>query len=439
MKPKFKNILIFSTCLLMTGISYSQTQRVVSLKEVLELGLQSSKRLRLDTALVAEAEGALASAKNQQWPDFKMGGSYLRLGNALVDLKMSPSPNGATGSLPRISQALYGTANFSLPVFAGGRVRYGIESAKYLLKAAELGARQDRDAVAYNLVQAYANLFKAAQVMGVLQENVKASQQRDSNFLRLELNGLLARNDRLKAQLQTSAIELQLLEAQNDFNIANVNMDLMLGLPEATQLQVDAGFVTAPFEDRPYAYYEQLALQNRKDMEAVDYRQKAAALQVKSIKAESYPSLALTGGYIAAYIPKVITITNALNGGVGLQYNLGNIWKSHALLKQARAREDQVKVSGEMLIDQIRLDLNRDYQNVRVAKLKIWVFDKAVVQAEENFRITQNKYNNSLVTITDLLDANVALLSARIQVMQAKADAATAYQKLLETSGVILQ
>lgn len=79
----------------------------------------------------------------------------------------------------------------------------------------------------YNISQAYNNLFKASQTIKVLEENLNASKKRDETFLKLEKNGLMARNDRLKAQLQTYNIELQLLDANNNYNIANINMNLM--------------------------------------------------------------------------------------------------------------------------------------------------------------------------------------------------------------------
>jgi outer membrane protein TolC len=62
---------------------------------------------------------------------------------------------------------------------------------------------------------------------------------------------------------------------------------------------------------------------------------------------------------------------------------------------------------------------------------------KAVIQAEENNRITQNKYNNALVNTTDLLDANLLLLQSKINLAVAKADVLLAYSKLLETAGIL--
>lgn len=418
----------------------AQEVKKLSLNEAVELGIANSKNLKIDDAKIVEAAAAIDEAKNRQLPDLKLSGSYLRLTNANINLRTGQQPAAGEGqaqssAAPKVNQAVYGMANFSLPVFAGGRIRYGIASARYLLEAAKLNAGSDKNAIAYNISEAYVNLFKASQVVGLIKENLQASQKRDADFLNMENNGIMARNDRLKAQLQTSGIELQLLEAENNYNIANVNMDLLLGLPETTLLQVDSVFIDDQANIQTFNDFQQQALQNRKDVQAIGFQQKAAELSTKAAKAENLPTIALTGGYVAADIPKVLTVTNAVNAGIGLQYNLANLWKSNAVLKQSRARETQLQASQEMLRDGIKLELNRDYQNAFVARKKIEVYIKARGQAAENYRITKNKFDNSLVTITDLLDADVALLSAKINVLNARADAALAYRKLLETTG----
>ena len=72
-----------------------------------------------------------------------------------------------------------------------------------------------------------------------------------------------------------------------------------------------------------------------------------------------------------------------------------------------------------------------------LSQKKTEVYKKAVVQAEENYRITKNKYDNALVNTTDLLDANVLLLQSKINLAVAKADVLLAYSKLLETTGTL--
>ncbi|MFV0607333.1 MAG: TolC family protein [Niabella sp.] len=445
MKLKVKELLFLGGVLICSVNSFSQEVRKITLEEALELGVVNSKHLLIDSARIVAAEASVEEAKNRQLPDFKISASYLRLTNANLNLKSAQSSgtesesSSSGAAMPKVNQAAYGMANLSMPIFAGGRIRYGIESSKYLLEAARLTTADDENAVMYNISQAYVNLFKAAQVVTVIKEDLKSSKKRDADFLNMENNGLLARNDRLKAQLQTSDLELKLLEAENNYTIANVNMNLMLGLPESLVIEVDSAFVQRSYDVKSIQEYEQLALQNRKDLQATDFQKKAAILDTKSAKAERLPSLALTGGYVAADIPKVLTITNAVNLGVGIQYNLANLWKGNTALKQSKAREAQLDASRNLLVDDLRLNVNSDYQNALLAQRKIEVLTKAATQATENYRITKNKFDNSLVTMTDLLDANVMLLATRINILNARADAALAYKKLLKTTGILYQ
>ncbi len=78
---------------------------------------------------------------------------------------------------PEIHQVLYGSANLSVPIYSGGRIKYGIQSAKYLVEASKLSTENDKTAIAYNVAQAYNNLFKANQSIKVFEENLAASQK----------------------------------------------------------------------------------------------------------------------------------------------------------------------------------------------------------------------------------------------------------------------
>jgi len=157
----------------------------------------------------------------------------------------------------------------------------------------------------------------------------------------------------------------------------------------------------------------------------------------KAAKAENLPSIAFTGGYVAADIPKFLTVYNAINVGIGVSYNLSNLWKENSSLKQSQAREKQLAATDELLNDNIKLDVNREYQNTDYSKKRIAVFEKSAEQANENYRITKNKYDNGLATMTELLDADAAQIAANVGVINAKADAALAYRKLLQTTGTL--
>lgn len=94
-------------------------------------------------------------------------------------------------------------------------------------------------------------------------------------------------------------------------------------------------------------------------------------------------------------------------------------------------------INEDMLSDQVRIQVTKAYEDYLLSNQKITVYDKAVDQATENYRITKNKYDNSLATTTDLLDADLAQLQAELNFIAARVDASVAYNKLLQTAGLL--
>jgi outer membrane protein TolC len=409
-------------------------EKTITLNEAIELGLKNSKQLKNSQAKIEEATAALKEAVEKKLPDAKVTGSYMWLSSANIDLK-TKSGNGNQASAPKISQAMYGILNASLPVYTGGRIRYGIEGSRYLAEATKLDADNEKDEVIQNTIESYINLYKAKSSVILVKEDLVEAQQRVKDFTNLEKNGLLPRNDLLKAELQASNVELSLLDAENNWQLANVSMDLLLGLPENTQLVPDSSVVNRSPDAKTLDEYVQTAYTKRKDLASLDLRKKASETAVNAAKSEYYPSLAITGGYIAADIPKFLTLTNAINVGAGVSYNIGSLWKTKSKVQQAEARVKQMQISESLLSDDVRLQVSQAYLNWLSSQKKIEVYAKAVEQAAENYRIVKNKYNNSLATTTDLLDADVAQLQAKMNLVFARADAVVTYNKLLQTSG----
>ena len=422
--------------LLAFGFLQAQEKKSITLTEAIGLSIKNSKELKNSQAKIEEATAALRESVEKKLPDAKITGSYLQLNTANVDLKTKNNNNGGSAETPKISQAMYGLLNASLPIYSGGRIRYGIEASKYLAEAAKLDADNDKEEVIQNTVEAYVNLYKSKETINLIKENLSQAQHRVTDLTNLEKNGLLARNDLLKAELQQSNVELALLDAENNWQLANVSMNLLLGLPEKTELIPDSTLTVQAFTIKTLDEYVQTAYTNRKDLASLDLRKKATEAGIKVARGEYYPSLALTGGYIAADIPKFLSITNAVDIGAGVSYNIGSLWKTKAKVQQAESRAKQIAIGEGILNDNIRLQVSKAYLNWISNQKKIQVYAKAVEQASENYRITKNKYDNSLAATTDLIDADIAQLQARMNLVFAKADAVVVYSKLLQTTGL---
>ena len=433
---KYKIIFLLAL-FVFSGTLKAQDKKILGLEEAIDLGIKSSRQLKISQAKIEEASAALQEAIEKKLPNASVTASYLRLNNANIDLKSSNNNNGGSGSNPKVNQALYGILNLSVPLYAGGRIRYGIHSAELLKKAIELDAEVNKEEIIQTTIEAFANLFKAGSQVRLIKENLSSANQRVKNLANLEKNGLLARNDLLKAELQASTIELNLLDAENNLDIANLNMDLMLGLPSETRLSLDTAGIEKAYDTRVMDDFIRAALDNRKDKAAAELRRLSAQTGVLSAKAEALPSVQLTGGYIAADIPNFLTLTNAVNLGVGVSYNFSSVWKNKSKVRQAESRVQQIQYNEELLDDRIRLQVSRDYLNVISNRKKVEVYAKALEQAAENERIVKNKFNNSLATTQELLDADVALLQTKLSYTLAKADQFVAYNKLLQSSGIL--
>jgi len=433
-------IKIFTLILCSLSVSAAvsaQEKKLLGLQEAVDLGLKNSKQLKVSQAMIDETAASVDEAKEKKLPNAAVNGSYMRIAHADIEMKNKPSNGGGTpAEQPKINDAVYGILNVSLPIYTGGRIRYGIESSQFLEKAARLDAENDRNGIIQNTIEAFANLFKANTAVMLVKENLAQSQQRVKELSDQERNGLLARNDLLKAQLQSSNIELSLLDAENNRDLANLNMNLLLGLPSETQLMLDTTGIERKNDTRVLEDFIKAAQANRKDMAATDMRKKAAETNIKAIKSDYYPNVSLTGGYIAADIPKFMSITNAINIGVGLTYNISSLWKTKSKVKQAEARVRQIEATESLLDDNIRMQINKSYLSLLSYRKKIDVYAKAVEQSKENYKIVKNKFDNGLATTSDLLEADVAQLQASLSYTLARADAFVAYHKLLQTAGI---
>lgn len=441
-RSKFLQVFFSLALFALASTIYGQSPaKHLTLDEAIALSLKNSHQLRASMARVQQAQASLSQAKENRLPDASVSASYLRLASPNLSLKVGKpvagNPDSAGTHFPSVHQATYGIASITLPLFAGGKINHGIDAARHLHQASVFDITYDSQTVILSTIEAYANLYKANSTVDVIQENLSQSRYRDSVLLRLENNGLLARNDRLKANLQTSDIELTLMDAENSTRIAMMNLDLMLGLSEGTQIIADSSAFHLPGPAPKLSDIEAIFDAKRGDLLALKQRVLAAQAAIGLARADYYPNLALSGGYIAAYVPGVLTLTNAINAGIGLHYNISSLWKTKSRIDEAKGRLKEVTENEAALHDAIMLQLHKNFENYLLQQKKISVFQSAVEQAEENYRISKNKFDNQLLSTTDLLDANVLLLQSQINLTAARADLFVAYESVLQAAGLL--
>jgi outer membrane protein len=420
----------------------AQQKTNLSLKDAVTMALGKSNEVNLANAKASSRNYELQSVKNNQYPDFKLSGQYLRLTNADVNLKSSKEtvsdPNAEPASSLSVNQLMIGQANISMPVFSGFKLKNSIAASENLYKSEIASAAFTSEETAMQVIEYYAGLYKVQKSIELLKESLKSSRQRVADFTDLEKNGIIARNDLLKSQLQVSRIQLSLDEAEKNERVINYNLISLLKLPESTQIEVNPDNIDADIFSKPIQSETQ-ALESRKDLEALKYAEKAGEYNIKVAKSGYYPSLSLIGGYAALDLQNVVTVSNAVNFGVGVSYNLSSVFKNTKEVKLAKSRAEELHRQESILTDKIKSQMVSAKENYDLSIKQNNVYNEAVEQASENYRIVKDKHDNGLSSTNDLLEADVEALTAKINVAYAQANMALKFYELLEASGTLTQ
>lgn len=437
-------LLISVFCLGLHNVD-AQQKTSMSLHDAVAMALEKSDEVGLANAKTTTKKYELQSVKNNRYPDVKVSGQYMRLTNA--DIKQgsvlnSSNENSTTTTAKKepakVDQLMLGQANLSLPIFSGFKLKNSIKASEKLYQAESANAVYTKEETALQVIEYYAQLYKTQKAVELFRESLKRSQQRVTDFTALEQNGLIARNDLLKSQLQVSKIQLSLDDAEKDLRLINYRLITLLKLPAETQIEVSPANIDANLFNNAVKS-ESEALQSRKDLQAVQLLGQAAQANIKVAKAGYYPSLALSGGYIALDLNNVITVKNAMNVGVGLSYNLSSIFKNGDEVKAAKSKALEAQTQAAILTDRIKTEIMSAQEEYNLSVKQDKVYNESVQQASENYRIVKDKYDNGLADTNDLLEADVDQLGAQVNQANAKANVALKYYELLNASGQLLQ
>ena len=433
---KIKYLLLSLLFLTVSKID-AQEKRKMSLKEAISLVITNSNEVTLANTKVKTSQLEMETVKNNKYPSATISGQYLRLTSANVKSNLgsgNSDPNAAPSTSPEVSQLILGQANVSMPIFSGFKIKNSIKASENLFKSETFKASHTKEQLALEVVELFAGLYQAQETVKLFEENLKSAHQRATDFSAMVDNGLLARNDLLKSQLQESNIQLSLDNALKNVTIINYQLVTLLKLPENTSIDIDIETVKSDM-----AQTQLLTLNaQRNDLEALNFQEKASESNIKIAKSGYYPSIALVGGYIAFDLKDVLSVNNAMNFGVGLSYDLASIFKNGKNVKLAQSKTEQSKHAFAILSNKIKEETHEAQENYNLSLKQNKVYSLAVEQSEENYRIVKDKYDNSLSTTNDLLEADVLQLQSKINLALSQADIALKYYQLQFASGKLI-
>ncbi len=424
--------------MLVGGVATANAQeRTLTLDEAIKLGLENSKTLKYSQSKIDQAVSRYNQAKDLALPTGSVSYMYSRAQIPANTLNLGPS----SFSLPKSANANLGIASIAEPIFAGGKFKYAKESTDLLVQVARLDVDNDKDQITYGIISAYYNLYKVLQNKKVVEQNIATVDQQIKQAQRFFDQGIVTKNDVLRFQLQRSDIELNGIELESNRKIINYNLDVLLGLPETTQIQVDQ-VNTTDHPILPLTNYLDSAYANRQELKQIDLRTRVAETNIKNTRADKLPTLAATVGayYVDISLNPFPTRGNyitPLTAGLALSWNFGSLWNNKNKVSEARIERDQTVINKGIITDNLKNEVNQNYQNYLSALNRVTLLQTSITQATENNRLQESRYKSSIASATDRADAQTLLYQAQINLELAKADAGLAYYNLLKSTGKI--
>ncbi len=426
-----KNKFFLPICLVIATLAQAQ-EKNVSLQEIIQQSLQNSKSVKVAEAAKNTSEYKVQSAKNNRLPDISLSGQYMHLFTTTnIDFKI-PMQSSAAGNSIEPSQMMMASANASLPIFAGFKIKNGIKQSELMVDLSNLQIEATKENVVWQAINLYFGLYRTQHSIDVLNENLVRANQRVKDFQNFLDNGIIPRNDLLRVKLQASNVQVAIEEAQTQYKNINYRLNILTGQDENTVVNVnDIQDLSTLESSQDFSH--------RTDIKSYELKDKMAENQIKIAKAAYYPQLAVSAGYYALDIDKVASITNATNVGIGLKYDLSSLYKNKAEVEIAKAEKLENELQRETTIDKAKVEISEAFQKFELAKKKNIVYNEAVEQANENYRIVKDKNENGLADTDDLLEADVQQLQAKINKVVGDADEQLAIYEYYYTTGILLE
>jgi len=411
----------------------ARVSQPLSLEDCVRIALENNPEIGAQHWGVEVAQAQRDATAAQQWPALSAQAGYTRHldDQRLVGPRTLAEPG--TWSSDIFSADLV----VSVPLFTGGRIVNEIGAAELLWRAANRRLARTRSELVFNVSSTFYSILGQRRVIESLEFSKKALQEHRTRVEHLMAVQKAAKVDLLRTEVRLADLEQNLVRERNALAIQHRLLANLLGVWQAEAgVEVEGELEMTPVVTDLKRATEQ-AYARRNDYLAARALVEGQAKRVDAARAEHWPMLSMTGTYGGRQAAGDTTRQPGASasedvGSVGLWLNLplfegGRI---NATVRRERAKLAAAQEDLRRLELQIRLEVQTAVLNVNSSLGRVQATEKAIEQAKESLRIEREKYELGKGTITDVLDAQSALLDSQTNYYRALADYDTARAQL---------
>lgn len=412
MLKKKSMAVLFASLLLLSMPSAFAEQTDVTLAQSIDWAMQNNEQIKAADSGAQAAKWDLAKAKGEN--DFTLNYSHTaaKIGGAYWKVFMVPDDP---------SSYFINAFSASLPLYSGGRIEHAIAQAKTGAQISDLELQNMKQQIRYQVTQAYYMILACKNVQEAKDEAVKQLNEHLQTVQQQFAVGTVAKADILRSEVALANAQQELVTAENNTKIAMASFNKIVGLPirDAVQIKEDMSYTPENYDlDECISY----ALANRPDRMAVQKGVDQAKDGIEIAKSGKKPNLSFDASY-ATYDTKINEFdTKQWQVGLTASINIfdGNITSARvnsakAKLEQAKHQESDNESSVEFEVQQAFLNMKKAESNIKTNKV-------AVDKAKEDFMLAGARYGVNLGTNLDVVDAQVALTTARTSYIESLYD-----------------
>ncbi|WP_295715176.1 TolC family protein [Mucilaginibacter sp.] len=410
----------------------------LSLQQAVSLAKIQNKQVQAAKSEESASDADFKDAKAAALPTILASGDYQRFSSltlyshGLSDVRSVPKRPTSNGDDLGVS------ANFNL--YAGGRQKAFETEQSSKKDLAAVSTQEQAGSVSLQSAAQYLDLIRLNDQKRFIDEQIIRAETRLKNINALYRNQKVTRSDVLRAELNLSAVNLNLDKVQNDIAISNQKLNVLLNLPDSTRIiTTDSAAMPRPIVDTLLGLVTTTAVNAyaiRKSSESIRIQE----ARIKGVKSNFFPTASLYSAYGFSY-PNTIFYPPVDQGysigfvGFKIQYNISSIYQNKHKTSASRIRLQELEFVKQNISDNIKQEAGSLLIKYREALNRIAVTQKSIEQARVNYKIVSAKYFNQLALLTDLLDADNLYQETRYNLVQAETSAQFIYYRLLFTSG----
>ena len=304
----------------------------------------------------------------------------------------------------------------SQPLFTGFALSTRYEMAKLGVDVKDAEKEQAVLDVVKQVKAAYFNILLTKKFLLVADEAVNQLESHVRDAEKFYEQGMIPYNDLLRSKVSLADAKQNRVRAKGnaEMAISAFNTLLRIDLNRKTDVEDILGITPFPY-DLDTLINE--AMEKRPELKALRLAIRSSDQAVTLAKSAYYPEVDLVGSYEQNGDNPSATendFGNTHNASVTLQasWTFFEWGKTRAEVNKYRRNKSSLAEKLKGIEDSIKLEVKSAFLALKVAEQNIQTAQESLVQAKENWRITNLQYQQQMTTSTEVLDARTFLTRA---------------------------